>query len=1086
MRGDGAGAGRVLDGHSRQRCGVGTSDRDQLLAVRTVYVRHPVDQALATRVKPEAGVLPEGASWRDPTHTGAGRLAMRVPFVPHSDIVSARLGDEASPWCASLDGAWAFVIVDRPEVVGRAHVDPETDDGGWDRLAVPSNWTMHGYDRPHYTNVQMPFPGPPPAVPDANPTGVYRRWFTVPRQWRGRHVQLEVGGAESVLYVYCNGQFVGSGTDSRLSSTFDLTPFLRPGRNLLACVVVRWSAHSYVEDQDQWWMAGIHRRVRLVARGPVGIADVRVDASSRPAGGGTLSVDVEVAFADVEPAPGWQVTARLESLAGRAVGRVLRGDVPHLLWPYVFAGHVTRLAMSAPTVKPWSAETPQRYRLVVTLSDPSGAEQEVVSQLVGFRTVVVHDGLMQVNGRPITIRGVNRHDHHPVRGKAVTVDDMRADLVLMKQHNINAVRTSHYPNDPRLLDLCDELGMYVVAEADIEAHAYNESLCHDPRYRATWLERGARMVARDRNHPSVILWSLGNESGYGPNHDALAGWIRRVDATRPLHYEGAIASDWRSTTGWEGGRAATDVVCPMYASVDQITAWAEAGAHDRPLVLCEYSHAMGNSNGGLADYWDAIGAHRQLQGGFVWEWKDHGLQQRLDDGRVRLAYGGQFGDEPNDANFVADGLCSADLVPHPAMTELAWVYRPVAVTATGSGPLRIENRDAFRSTAWLRASWELLVDGRVVRRGPLRLAAVAPGAVVRLPMPVERPALRPGQEAHLTVRFVTRDASGWAPAGHLVAWDQVAIGRRAGRPRPPASGSGKADVRDGTDGVEVRVGALAVRVERDTGHLVALSHEDRPLLTAPLRLELWRAPTDNDGLKLLPVPPRRPLARWRAAGLHALGRSCLGVQVARVRGGARVTVEHVLTPSSAPAVRHRQVLVIGVAGVEVFDTVSVPDELADLPRLGHSLLAPADLRTVHWFGLGPGESYADRCRGSLVGSYEAPVDELPYVMPQEFGLRTGVRRWALVDARGVGLAIEALAPQTLSVSATHHTAADLAAAVDVVDLRRRDEVVVHVDVAHRGLGTASCGPDTAPSYRLRAGTWQWRWRLGPTAATLHA
>ncbi len=745
--------------------------------------------------------------------------------------------------------------------------------------------------------------------------------------------------------------------------------------------------------------------------------------------------------------------------------------MPHDARPYRFNGHVARIETTVPRVRPWSAEEPHRYRLVVGLIDPEGVEREVVVQLIGFRTVIVRDGLLTVNGRPITVHGVNRHDHHPVRGNAVADEDMRDDLLAMKRHNIDAVRTSHYPNDPRFLDLCDELGLYVIDEADIEAHAYNESLCHDPRYRPAWLERGARMVARDRNHACVIVWSLGNESGYGASHDALAAWIRREDPTRPLHYEGAIEADWHAARRWDGGRHATDIVCPMYASVEDITAWARAGPHDRPLILCEYSHAMGNSNGGLAEYWDAIerapSAPRWLHLGME---GSRAPASSVADGREHFAYGGQFGDEPNDANFVADGLCSSDLVPHPAMTEVTWVHRPVVVTAV-SGTLHVENRQVFRDIAWLRASWELLVDGRVVRRGVLRLAPIEPGRAARVPMPVDRPPLGVGHEAHLTVRFHTRKETAWAPAGHLVAWDQVPLGRAVRTAVPSRCRvSATIDVREEHDVILVRAGSIVASVDRHTGELTELVDGDAALLAGPLRLELTRAPTDNDGLKLLPVPPSRPLAHWRDRGIETVERHCSDVAIVRTPGTLRVTTERRLTPASSPPVVHRQVLDISGDGIVVTDLVTVPDELVDLPRLGQSFLASGSMSTMRWYGRGPHENYPDRCRSALVAWHETPIDELPYLMPQEFGLRCDVRRWALLDDAGEGLALAALAPARLAVSATHHTVADLTTATDVLDLGRRDEVVVHVDVAHRGLGTASCGPDTSrrvPAARRR-------------------
>jgi beta-galactosidase len=738
-------------------------------------------------------VIGELRPWLDPEIVAVRRLPMRPPTTAYPDVAAARAADRAaSPWWRSLDGRWNFSLFEHPDAVPPAAVAPLLDDGGVasrsaapgsgsvpkpTTLTVPGNWTMQGVgDHPHYTNVQMPFPGPPPALPERNPTGVYRRTFTVPNRWSGRQLVLHLGGADSVHAVFVNGRFAGYGTDSRLASEYDVTQLVSPGRNEVAIVVVRYSAHSYVEDQDQWWMAGLHREVWLEARGATHLVALQCDAGlAAPADGavrdgslGTLTVRATIGGL-APPTAGWTVRTWVETLKGRRVGRAVTTAVPHQFdVPYLFHGHTAEARFEVPGVTAWSAERPERYRVVAELLDPNGTATEVHAQLVGFRSVEVRDGRLLVNGRPIWVFGVNRHDHHPDRGKAVTVDDMRADLLEMRRHNITAVRCSHYPNDPGFLDLCDEIGMYVVDEANIESHAYNTSLCDDPRYRSAWLARGARMVERDRNHPSVILWSLGNESGHGANHTALAGWIRRVDPSRPLHYEGAVFHD-----GWvDGGRESTDVVCPMYPTIDAIAGYRG----DRPLVMCEYSHAMGNSNGSLADYWDVILSTPGLQGGFIWEWKDHGLRTVLPSGRRGLAYGGQFGEHPHDGNFVADGLVSADLEPHPAMQEVAWVHRPVAVSPAGRSRLRLVNRQAFAGLDGLHGEWSLLVGGDVRASGLLDLPEVAPLSSVDIPLPCELPS---EPDAQLTVRFRNRRATPWAPAGHLVAWDQVEL-------RPPA------------------------------------------------------------------------------------------------------------------------------------------------------------------------------------------------------------------------------------------------------------------------------------------------------------
>jgi beta-galactosidase len=636
--------------------------------------------------------------------------------------------------------------------------------------------------------------------------------------------------------------------------------------------------------------------------------------------------------------------------------------------------------------------------------------------------VEIRERQLLVNGQPVWIFGVNRHDHHPERGKAVTEADMRADLLTMRRHNITAVRTSHYPNDSRFYDLCDELGMYVVDESNIESHAYNTSLCNDTRWLSTWVQRGARMVQRDRNHPSIILWSLGNESGYGTNHDALAGWIRSADSSRPLHYEGAVFHD-----GWvSGGLTATDIVCPMYAPIAAIQQYGESGDGTRPIILCEYSHAMGNSNGSLSDYWQVISSTPGLQGGFIWEWKDHGIRQVLPDGTVRLAYGGQFGDTPNDCNFVADGLVGSYGEPHPAMREVAWVYRPITV-ASGrrTGTIRVANRQSFRDLRWLKPEWELSVDGKVVRRGVLSLPAVAPHASVDVPVPCTVP--DGTGEVHFTVRWFSKSDTAWAPKGHLVAWDQVTL-RAAARNRVvPAASAGTA------------------------------SSIDR-LLVHPVELSLLRAATDNDGFKLMPELRERirvggtALTEWLEAGIDRLPADQL--------------VQHTCD-------RHE---VDG--GIEYHHTVVVPESLADLPRVGVSFAVPGRFTQVRWFGNGPHENYPDRNAGALLGIWQQAPDEPPYLVPQEFGLRTDCRWFELIDpSKGQALRVDVLQPVALHCSATHFTAADLYAASTETELRPRKELVVHLDVAHRGLGTASCGPDVLPQYRIAAGTHRFAYRL---------
>jgi beta-galactosidase len=941
------------------------------------------------------------------------------------------------------------------------------------------------WDRPHYTNVQMPFPERPPEVPAANPTGVYERSVTIPGAWAGRRVVLHVGAAESVLIVALDGVEIGVSKDSHLAAEFDLTDRVRPGtEHTLRLTVVKWSDASFIEDQDQWWHAGITRPVFLYATGPGYLEDVVIDAGLDDDGStGTLALAIHVGWRPGVRGPGWRVDAELDGLAG-----VLAGDVPdepppaggpgdwevpgpprrgvldlqsmaasgvfpneddRRRWaeaePVVRPGRVgvMRLSCRVPGVTPWSAEVPALHRLTVTLRAPDGSIAEQVERRIGFRRVVATDTELLVNGRAVLIHGVNRHDFDPETGRTVTVDQMRADVELMKRFNINAVRTSHYPNDEAFLDLCDELGLYVVDEADIESHAYIDDLCHDPRYRAAWVDRVARMVARDRRHPSVIAWSLGNESGHGANHDAAAGWVRRADPSRPLHYEGAIRFDWL------GEQRVTDITCPMYPPISAIVAHARSGAQRHPLIMCEYAHAMGNSLGTLGEYWDAIEATPGLQGGFIWEWRDHGLEQRLPDGTIRHAYGGDFGDEPNDGTFVCDGVTFPDRAPKPGLWEMKQIASPVRVVSSAEeaspGVVVLENRQDFRDTSWLRASWEIAHDGEVGARGDLPLPSIPPGGTAEIAIPGFLPASG-GGDRRLTVRFTLAEATAWAPAGFELGWGQA----------------------------ELEAGSLPVDGPGWTGD-VDLDDEGRlhhPAFAASPALALWRAPTDNDRIGGM-------AGRWTDWGLQQLTRRLDGIErqagetVVRAtwRTGAGIEVPHVVR--LAHDTRGR---------IRVAERVVVPSELADLPRVGTVLCLEAGLEELTWHGTGPHETYPDRARGGRIGRWASTVTDqlVPYVRPQESGGHAGVR-WLELGRAGVGsLRIDLDRP--CQVSALHVSAADLDAATHDVEIRPRPETFVTMDAAHRGVGTASCGPDTLPEYIVPTGVHEWTWILSPLEA----
>lgn len=1035
-------------------------------------------------------------SWTHPETVSIGRLPARASLLPYPDVERARARGD-SPFVLSLDGDWRFSLAASPEAIPEAFVRPEFDDSGWAWLPVPSNWTMHGFDRPHYTNVQMPFPDAPPEVPADNPTGLYRTTFELPPAWDGRRVVLQVGGAESVLYVWLNGAPVGMGKDSRLPQAFDLTPHLRQGVNHLCCAVVKWSDASFVEDQDQWWMGGLHRGVFLYSTAPVFIADVFVQATPDAAfRDGTLTVTSRIGFSG-PPQDGWTIETRLFEADGTPVlaeplaAAVKADNRTHNPYRGPLAQAVQTAAVAAPRL--WSSETPHLYTVVVALVSPEGDTIEATACRTGFRRVEIGDRELLVNGRPVMIRGMNRHEHDPVRGKAVTREGMVRDIELMKQFNVNAVRTSHYPNAEAWCDLCDEYGLYVVDEANLESHAFLHDLCRDPRYLAQFVERGQRMVLRDRNHPSVIVWSLGNESGYGPNHDAMAGVVRGLDPGRPLHYEGACWAWNEAFTPIPGGllddpaarsgQRATDLICPMYPPVDALVAWAEADdpADRRPMILCEYSHAMGNSNGGLADYWDAFEAHHGLQGGFIWEWCDHGLLKHTADGRPFFAYGGDFGDTPNDANFCCDGIVGADRVPHPALWEFKHLAQPVGVrwANAAAGVLEVRNKRDFTDLSDLAGTWRLEIDGALAAEGDLPVLATAPGAArtlnLGLGLALPRPAIAPGQEAFLTVRFALRQATAYAPAGHEVAWAQLplALPQRAPAPRPAAPARAPLSLARAGERISVAGAGFEAVFSAAAGGMERLVWRNHPVIVSGPRLQLWRAATDNDGIKSWTGQKRKALGRWRAAGLDRIVLGPASIEVAEA--GERVIIDVTRTAAceaSAEAAVHRQSYEIDPSGaITVRNRFHLDPALPDLPRLGVTLTLAEGFEDVEWFGRGPFETYGDRKRAAWIGRFAGTVagQYTPYAMPQEHGNKTELRWLELTDP-------DARVRFTPAVpcegSATHFTPEDLFAATHATDLRPRPETIVNLDVAQRGLGTASCGPDTLEPYLVRPGDYE--------------
>ncbi|KIL42349.1 beta-D-galactosidase subunit alpha [Gordoniibacillus kamchatkensis] len=1002
--------------------------------------------------------------WENHKLLHRNRMEARSCFIPYADADSALTHERGgSDRFMLLNGHWDFHYAPSPAAAPERFYAEEnvTEAEGWSRIPVPGHWQLCGYGRPHYTDLYYPFPVQPPYVPAENPTGSYRRRFYVPADWIGDRITLNFQGVDSAFHVWVNGSPVGYSQGSRMTSEFDITPYVKEGYNLLAVRVYQWSDGSYLEDQDMWWLSGIFRDVYLLRQPQLHIADffctTEFDADYRDA---RLHIAIAVKSGE---APSRQAAVRVQLLdaSGReaAAGSF---SVPTLAPGETYTVRET-LAVESP--KRWSAETPNLYDLLLTLADSEGSPLEVVPWRVGFRQVEIKEGRLLVNGAPVTLRGVNRHDHHPDTGRAVTLDTMREDVVMMKRFNINAVRTAHYPNDPRFYELCDKYGLYVMEEADLETHGFEligdaNRLSDDPAWQEAYVDRIERMVMRDKNHPSVIMWSLGNESGFGCNHEAMAAWCRGYDKTRPVHYEG------------DKEAKACDVYSTMYSSHEKCIAFGETES-GKPHIVCEYAHAMGNGPGGLKEYWDIFNKYERMPGGFVWEWIDHGLRQFTPDGREYYAYGGDFGDEPNNGNFVIDGLVFPDRTPSPGLYELKKIMEPVEAEALdpSAGKVRIRNRYDVLTLDHLRLVWNVTVAGEVAQSGQLELPPVAPGETADVQIPV-RPVRNAG-EAWCNLSFVTKSDTLWAGHGHEVAWAQFALPQAAVAPRTARVCS---PVRHWTEGARLYVeslDSLAV-FDKRRGMLLEWHYAGMQLVRSGPEMTVWRAPIDND---MYAVQDMRK---------NYLDRMTHDVQ----QCSWSLSDEGKLVISSrfrfAPPVydwgfdcEYRYTIDgSGKLSLELCGGPqgSVPKAL---PRLGLQMEIASSFDRVKWSGRGPGETYPDSKESGRFGVYQATVDALytPYVYPQENGNRSDCRWVSFTDLMGAGFVV-AGQPQ-LHFSAHRYSAQDLERAKHATDLRKRDAITVHLDYMQNGLGSASCGPAQLPQYELRPHDFRFRVDLLP-------
>jgi beta-galactosidase len=1037
--------------------------------------------ALAAQSPQTAG--PTGKEWEDPRIFSVGTEKAHATFIPFADEAAALVGDRAaSPFYQSLNGQWKFKWVERPADVPAGFFGAAFDDAAWKTIPVPANVEFQGYGIPIYVNMSYEWVKPPaqpnpPFVPhDYNPTSCYRQTFTVPAGWSDKEVFIHLGAVKSAFYIWVNGRYVGYSEDSKTPAEWNITRFLKPGSNLVALQVLRWSDGSYLECQDFFRLSGIERDVYLTAAPRLRIRDFWADAGLDDRSvDGTLRLSVDLR----NDAPGGSagrasVEARLFDTAGRLV--LSKTSAPLDLSGRPEAAITLDAGLPAP--KRWTAETPDLYRLVLLLKDGAGRVQQAAGCRVGFRRVEIRDGRLLVNGAAVFLKGVNRHEHDPLTAHVISEESMRRDLALMKQNNINAVRTCHYPNDPLWYELCDEYGLYVVDEANIESHGmgYGErSLAKNPEWGPAHIDRTVRMVERDKNHPSVIIWSLGNEAGDGINFEADAAWIHSRDKSRPVHYEGA------------GLRSYVDIYSTMYSGVEELEAYG-LKKQSRPFIMCEYAHAMGNSTGNLQDYWDVIEKYPQLQGAFVWDWVDQGFYMKTAQGRPFWGYGGDWGPlgTPSDRNFCCNGLVGPDRTPHPGLREVRKVYQNVGfrdgAAPDGRRQLVVTNKFAFINLNRFEITWALLINGQVfLAEGRLRNPDIAPGQtkVFDLDMPV--PAARPGEELFLNVELRTLDDKcvSLVPAGWAIAREQFPL-LLASAPAPESSGRFPALTLDQAGAEAVIKGTdFVVKFDKATGLLSAWEFRGRKLLRTGLEPNFWRAPTDNDFGNRMP----NRLAVWRQAGRN---RTLERFEAKAVKPGVvRATAVYLLKDIEA-----RLTLTFDIQGdgdiVVGYSFQPGRRNLPEIPRVGLMLSLPAEFKNVAWNGRGPQENYIDRRTAAFVGVYADSVDksDVPYVSIQEYGNRTDCRWMELTDGQGWGL--RAIGQPRFDFSALPYTAEDLTqdkrGDKHPADIERNDFTTLSLDYGQMGVGgDDSWGAPVHPPYKLDPRGYEYGFRLRPLA-----
>lgn len=1017
-------------------------------------MKHSLSSALLMTIALAAqGKSPE---WADPGVNEINRMPMRTSHFayrdgePHDKTASANF--------LNLDGKWKFKFVEnRDERPSEDVFSKEYDDTSWGTMQVPGMWELNGYGSPMYLNVGYPWRGNfrnnPPITPDKeNSVGTYRLSITVPAEWEGKDVIAHFGSATSNLAVWVNGKRAGYGEDSKLAQEFDVTPYIIPGnKNLIALQVDRWCDGTYLEDQDFFRFAGLARENYLYAREKNRVEDIRVNGDlTNNYTDGRLYYEADIKGSGT-------LSIRLTSPEGEVVANAERKDAK---------GKVS-ITMDVKNADKWSAESPALYTLTTTFTPKKGAAETIPIKM-GFRKVEIKDSQLLVNGQPVLFKGANRHELDPDGGYVVSEERMLQDIKRMKEMNINAVRTCHYPDDPRWYDLCDQYGIYVVAEANIESHGMGygkESLAKNRAYHKAHLERNRRNVAANRNHPSIIVWSLGNEGGYGKNFEDAYDMVKGMDASRPVQYERA------------GHDGKTDIFCPMYFPYEASERYASSPASTRPLIQCEYAHAMGNSEGGFKEYWDLIRKYPKFQGGYIWDFVDQSIRHTTPEGKMVYAYGGDFkSTDPSDQNFCDNGLVSPDRVFNPHAYEVQRVYQDIHTTLTPEGDIEVFNERFFAPLDDVRMEWTLLTDGRPTRTGSINDLNVSPQG--RSKIKIDFGPIKDDTEALLNVAYTLKESTSVLDGGTVIAREQIRLTPERCRMARPSDKP--VDYIDRSGGVLTIKGKnFTVAFNENNGFIARYEVGGKEMLNkgAMITPNFWRAPTDNDyGAGL-----QKKLAVWKDPG----------IKLKSMKPGHRngvATVKAVYTMSNVPATLTMEYAINGDGAISIVEKMTPEADSKEVPmlfRYGIQMPMPARYETVDYYGRGPGENYCDRQQASDLGIYRQSVTSqaYPYIRPQETGTRTDLRRWAVLDESGSG--VEFTSTKPFSASAIHYTIESLDGGPEKPnshwgELTQDDVTNVLVDYAQLGMGCVdSWGALPLPQYRVPFGEYTFNLTITP-------